>query len=479
MEAAPAKRGPFSVTPTYELIELLLPHLTQERTWNIGSWRGAAKLAQLSRSWRQLIASFRSTLTHLQIISPPGQNDIPLPALYRIAAECKSLQHFELTGQYPLEEEAAVWYADSPPPSPILFLALRCQQLRVLIIGDAYLVGDREVYAIAANCRELQQLELLDTRPLSCGALRALGTCPLTRLRLGLNSETEDDGVAALVLQVRATLQRVTIKGATDVWVSRSVGCCLALRDLRWDCQSCESVRVLASARLRGLATVRLGPKATDVWVRILVDGCPGLTNIALNAKALTDDALNSVGSLVHLRHVSLTNVKDPNDQFTHNGFRHLTAYTELRSLALCAFALRPQTVEEETLWDETLYSVASSCPMLDTLWLGLCGFSGVPIKQLAPCCPHLRYVCLDFISARKNALRALRAHCSDLRRLELPDFHLEDSIKEFAMELFPADILKFGPSALFFDRDGDRHLKEHMRDCAEDEGCDWVIVSR
>ena len=420
----------FALAP-YELIELLAAHLPG------GTWTGLAKLAQLNRHWGRLVIEYRSTLSTFCMTCPPGQDPqevMPLGALWRLAA-CKSLTDLELVG---LGYDSVDWRYI---PNPIVQLASP-GRLRKLVLTPAPMFLDWTAHAIS-HCRGLEDLQLSEAGPLSVGAMRALGSCPLVRVDLEY-SDVEDDGLVALVLQARHTLQCISTlrsRMATDTWAFSAVACCAMLREIKWHCLAGNTLRAIASIAPQHLTTVRLGPHATDDWVALLVAACPAITDFALEAEGLTDSALSSVAKLACLRLFSLSDIggrTEPRVRFSPDGLQELAECTQLRSLALHGCAL------EGHGFDGVLVAIAKSCRSLSSLWLAMCGFGPRAIKRFAPCCPTLESICLAMCQSSLGAVRALKRSCLSLRLLLFPEGHckMNELERQLAATLFAPGVI-------------------------------------
>lgn len=434
---------------SHELLELLLPHLAA-RPAESGSWRGAATLSQLSRAWHELVALHRLTLTELTIVSPQGYDPMPLDALKLLIPQCTSLQKLELIGH--------CWdtWKDEKAPMPIdptPCLAFHCRQLHTLLIAPAELVDDSAMYALAGMCRLLEDVALVNGGSFSNGALRALGTCPLKRFFLN-KCDVESNGLSALVLQASGTLQSIAALEATgptwdaasgtlqvgrciagDEWAYHAAASCPVLEELMWHCSTSEGIRAVAGTRPMQLTTVRLGPLATDGWIRTLVEACPSLTDLFLSADALTDDALRSVATLGRLRHFSLADkARKEGAKFTDAGLAMLSECTRLCSLTLGRF------ISNDAVTDASLVAIGRGCPRLTSLQLVFCRFSGRALALLAHHCRSLRYVALDWSSTTPGAVRALHQHCTEIRSLHLPPNHCVDGF-QVAEKLFGPDV--------------------------------------
>eukprot|EP00966_Prymnesium_polylepis_P198255 4594360-Prymnesium_polylepis.1 len=140
--------APSAVLPVPDVLAPLLEVL--------GGWVGSGKLAQLNKSWRDLVDEWRKLESRVELANPDAA------ALAVVAARCKSLQHLALRGND----------CERVTDDALCALVAACPQLQSIELESCHNLTPRSVRSIADHCHSLERL----TGPKSNGHAAAQAT---------------------------------------------------------------------------------------------------------------------------------------------------------------------------------------------------------------------------------------------------------------------------------------------------------------
>eukprot|EP00899_Mesostigma_viride_P018868 jgi/Mesvir1/26983/Mv20695-RA.1 len=378
----------------------------------------------------------------------PGGLDWLLPKCphLRTLSFCSRAAH-----QLPRDEreQAIKEFTRKPGTSKQSLLGLaHCRQLRSLTLAGSLDVDDNVLIEVAAACRDLERLDIrntrMNTRINDAGITEVALHCRQLKELLVGHSKVTDESLQRIAERCRHLEQLVIVgTSVTDAGVSAIARRCPNLRHLDMDDSNVTDAGIATVAahcpQLEYLGIEQTGPGLTEDSVIAIAQHCPGLRGLRLRNCPFTGVGLRAVADgCRQLESLDITNCTILGSAFAYLA----TRCPQLRRLnvigddieeqrvhddALLALGrncreLRKLTIDAEEVSDDGIAALAGGCPSLEHLHLGICNnASDAGITAIAQGCPQLRYLELNRCdNVTDVCIRAIVRGCPQLRRLHL-----------------------------------------------------------